>query len=138
MSASAGMLLTDRVRRNGLPYAVNPSCVACMLLQEEVRDLLWTNSSAPRPVVTIRELPTGVSLAGACERQVSTREEMSHVLMQGTLMRAVAATNMNNRCARVEPAACAAGLFTGCWGKRMANCMRMCSCSQVSLLLHVQ
>jgi hypothetical protein len=66
-------------------------------VQEEVRDLLWTNSSAPRPVVTIRELPTGVSLAGACERQVNSREEMSHVLMQGTLMRAVAATNMNNR-----------------------------------------
>lgn len=66
-----------------------------------MRDLLWTNSSAPRPVVTIRELPTGVSLAGACERLVSSREEMSHVLMQGTLMRAVAATNMNTRCAVV-------------------------------------
>jgi hypothetical protein len=70
----------------------------CSSVQEEVRDLLWANSSAPRPVVTIRELPTGVSLAGACERQVNSREEMSHVLMQGTLMRAVAATNMNNRC----------------------------------------
>jgi hypothetical protein len=67
-------------------------------LQEEVRDLLWTNSSAPRPVVTIRELPTGVSLAGAVEKPVRSREEMSHLLMQGTLMRAVAATNMNNRC----------------------------------------
>jgi hypothetical protein len=66
-------------------------------VQEEVRDLLWANSSAPRPVVTIRELPTGVSLAGACERAVSSREDMSHVLMQGTLMRAVAATNMNSR-----------------------------------------
>jgi hypothetical protein len=70
-------------------------------LQEEVRDLLWTNSAAPRPVVTIRELPSGVSLAGACERQVHSREEMSHLLMQGTLMRAVASTNMNSRCARV-------------------------------------
>jgi hypothetical protein len=67
-------------------------------LQEEVRDLLWTNSAAPRPVVTIRELPSGVSLAGASERQVHSREEMSHLLMQGTLMRAVASTNMNNRC----------------------------------------
>lgn len=72
-------------------------CVPCVVLQEEVRDLLWANSAAPRPVVTIRELPTGVSLTGACERQVTSREEMSHVLMQGTLMRAVAATNMNNR-----------------------------------------
>jgi hypothetical protein len=70
-----------------------------------VRDLLWANSSAPRPVVTIRELPTGVSLAGACERQVNSREEMSHVLMQGTLMRAVAATNMNNRCVGAGPRA---------------------------------
>lgn len=55
----------------------------------------------PRPVVAIRELPGGVSLAGASERIVRSREEMSHVLMQGTLMRAVASTNMNNRCARI-------------------------------------
>ncbi|WIA39358.1 hypothetical protein OEZ86_005467 [Tetradesmus obliquus] len=68
--------------------------------KEEVRDLLWTNSAAPRPVVTIRELPSGVSLAGACERQVHSREEMSHLLMQGTLVRAVASTNMNNRSSR--------------------------------------
>jgi hypothetical protein len=81
-------------------HACVTSCVlTCVSSQEEVRDLLWTNSSGPRPVVTIRELPSGVSLAGACERLVSSREEMSHVLMQGTLMRAVAATNMNNRCA---------------------------------------
>ncbi|KAF8064520.1 KIN4A [Scenedesmus sp. PABB004] len=65
--------------------------------KEEVRDLLWTSSAAPRPVVTIRELPSGVSLAGASERLVRCREEMGHVLMQGTLMRAVASTNMNNR-----------------------------------------
>lgn len=74
------------------------ACYAAACLQEEVRDLLWTNSAAPRPVVTIRELPSGVSLAGACERQVHSREEMSHLLMQGTLVRAVASTNMNNRC----------------------------------------
>lgn len=74
-----------------------PCCVVGHVVQEEVRDLLWVSSSGPRPVVTIRELPTGVSLAGACEHQVTSRQEMSHVLMQGTLMRAVAATNMNNR-----------------------------------------
>lgn len=62
-----------------------------------MRDLLWSNSVAPRPVVTIRELPSGVSLAGATEKQVHSREEMSTLLMQGTLMRAVASTNMNNR-----------------------------------------
>lgn len=37
-------------------------------LQEEVRDLLVGDSRAPRPVVTIRELPTGVSLAGKEQR----------------------------------------------------------------------
>jgi hypothetical protein len=62
-----------------------------------VRDLLWVNTTAPRPVVTIRELPSGVSLSGATECQVHSKEEMAHVLMQGTLMRAVASTNMNNR-----------------------------------------
>eukprot|EP00775_Hariotina_reticulata_P005026 gene5026-5268_t len=68
--------------------------------KEEVRDLLWVNTAAPRPVVTIRELPSGVSLSGATECQVHSKEEMAHVLMQGTLMRAVASTNMNNRSSR--------------------------------------
>lgn len=48
--------------------------------------------------VTIRELPGGVTLSGAVEREVHSREEMAAVLEQGSLCRAVGATNMNNRC----------------------------------------
>lgn len=47
--------------------------------------------------MTIRELPGGVTLAGAVEREVHSREEMAGVLEQGSLCRAVGATNMNNR-----------------------------------------
>ncbi len=54
----------------------------------------------PRPVVTIRELPSGVTLEGAVEREVKTRAEMMAVLEQGTLCRATASTNMNNRSSR--------------------------------------
>lgn len=81
---------------------------AARTTQEEVRDLLWAHPVAPRPLVTIRELPSGVSLAGATEVAVASREEMSAVLLQGTLMRAVASTNMNNRWGR-------AGRRGGAW-----------------------
>ena len=52
---------------------------------------------APYAQVTIRELPGGVTLAGAVEREVHSREEMASLLEQGSLCRAVGATNMNNR-----------------------------------------
>lgn len=69
-------------------------------LQEEVRDLLFVDNHAPRPVVTIRELPSGVVLAGAVEREVKSLPEMAMVLEQGSLCRATASTNMNNRSSR--------------------------------------
>jgi kinesin family protein 4/21/27 len=69
-------------------------------LQEEVRDLLFTDMRAPRPVVSIRELPTGVSLAGAIEKEVHSKVEMLRLLEQGSVCRAVASTNMNNRSSR--------------------------------------
>ena len=74
--------------------------VACVLTQEDVRDLLFTDNHSPRPVVTIREMPSGVSLAGAVEREVHSQEEMALLLEQGSLCRAVASTNMNNRSSR--------------------------------------
>jgi kinesin family protein 4/21/27 len=65
--------------------------------QEEVRDLLITGSG-PRAAVSIREVPGGgVSLAGAVEKEVKSLDEMVAVLEMGTLCRATASTNMNNR-----------------------------------------
>jgi kinesin family protein 4/21/27 len=69
-------------------------------MQEDVRDLLFTDNHAPRPVVTIREMPSGVSLAGAVEREVHSQEEMALLLEQGSVCRAVASTNMNHRSSR--------------------------------------
>lgn len=71
-----------------------------------MRDLLFVEGRGPRPQVTIRELPAGVTLAGAVEREVRSREEMCALLEQGSLCRAVGATNMNNRCARGGGRAC--------------------------------
>ncbi|GLC45179.1 hypothetical protein PLESTB_000427200 [Pleodorina starrii] len=69
--------------------------------KEEVKDLLLPASTGPRPAVTIRETPNGdVSLYGAVEREVRTREEMADVLEQGTLCRSTASTSMNNRSSR--------------------------------------
>jgi hypothetical protein len=65
-----------------------------------VKDLLVDQHKGPRPVVTIRELPAGVTLEGAVEREVKSRAEMMAVLEQGTLSRATASTNMNNRSSR--------------------------------------
>jgi len=69
------------------------SCVALRQLRVPIK-------TAHHTQVTIRELPGGVTLAGAVEREVHSREEMATVLEQGSLCRAVASTNMNNRCAQ--------------------------------------
>ncbi len=77
---------------------MNDLATYCLLsVQEEVRDLLVADQRAPRAAVTVRELPTGVSLAGAVEQEVRNREEMAAVLERGSLCRATASTNMNNR-----------------------------------------
>lgn len=69
----------------------------CAVTQEEVRDLLYANSGGPRPVVSIREMGGGVCLCGATEIGVSSEQEMAALLETGTLCRATASTNMNNR-----------------------------------------
>lgn len=50
--------------------------------------------------MTIRELPSGVTLAGAVEREVKSREEIATVLAEGSLQRATASTNMNQQSSR--------------------------------------
>ncbi|KAI8464754.1 MAG: hypothetical protein J3K34DRAFT_525930 [Monoraphidium minutum] len=84
--------------KEGAEFSVRASFVE--IHKEEVRDLLFVEGRVPRPQVTIRELPGGVTLAGAVEREVRSREEMACVLEQGSLCRAVGATNMNNRSSR--------------------------------------
>ena len=67
-----------------------------------MRDLLVVGSG-PRSAVSIREVPGGgVSLCGVVEREVHCEEEMAAVLEMGSLCRATASTNMNNRCGRGE------------------------------------
>jgi hypothetical protein len=91
-----------------LPSIINPHmllltahcCLCCCTRQEQVKDLLVDQQKGPRPVVTIRELPSGVTLEGAVEKEVRSKEEMMAVLEQGTLCRATASTNMNNRSSR--------------------------------------
>ena len=85
-------------RAGGVEFCVRASFVE--IHREEVRDLLFVEGAGPRPQVTIRELPGGVALAGAVEREVRSREEMCAALEQGSLCRAVGATNMNNRSSR--------------------------------------
>lgn len=49
--------------------------------QEEVRDLLVPErAGAPRAHIRIQELPSGVCLAGAVEREVASQEEMEAIL----------------------------------------------------------
>ncbi|GBF91684.1 kinesin family member heavy chain [Raphidocelis subcapitata] len=84
--------------KEGSEFSVRVSFVE--IHKEEVRDLLFVEGRGPRPQVTIRELPSGVTLSGAVEREVHSREEMVAVLEQGSLCRAVGATNMNNRSSR--------------------------------------
>lgn len=69
--------------------------------QEEVRDLLYSERpGSARPGIRIQELPSGVCLAGAVERDVASQEEMVAVLQEGTCNRATASTMMNNRSSR--------------------------------------
>lgn len=42
----------------------------------------------------------GVCLAGAIEKEVTTKQEMANILEQGSLLRATAATGMNKRSSR--------------------------------------
>ncbi|CAH2064513.1 unnamed protein product [Thlaspi arvense] len=80
------------------------------ILKEEVLDLL---DSAPlnrlangtpgkvKPPVQIRESPNGViTLSGANEVPIATKEEMASCLEQGSLTRATGSTNMNDQSSR--------------------------------------
>jgi hypothetical protein len=78
------------------PPSVRPTCPA----QEEIKDLLVMQHRGSRPAVAIREVAGGVCLAGALEKEVTTKEEMMAVLEQGSLCRATASTSMNNRSSR--------------------------------------
>ncbi|ANM64485.1 ATP binding microtubule motor family protein [Arabidopsis thaliana] len=84
------------------------------ILKEEVLDLL--DSSVPfnrlangtpgkvvlsKSPVQIRESPNGViTLSGATEVPIATKEEMASCLEQGSLTRATGSTNMNNESSR--------------------------------------
>lgn len=68
---------------------------------DEVRDLLAGGAAPPPGGIRIREVPgQGVTLAGANEVEVGSREEMAAVLDAGTTLRATAATGMNRRSSR--------------------------------------
>lgn len=85
------------------------------IFKEEVRDLLdsvsvsksvTANGNGPagkvaipgRPPIQIRESSNGViTLAGSIEVAVSSLQEMSACLEQGSLSRATGSTNMNNQ-----------------------------------------
>ncbi|KAF2619485.1 hypothetical protein F2Q68_00041279 [Brassica cretica] len=80
------------------------------ILKEEVLDLLDSvrlANGAPGKVglskspVQIRESPNGViTLSGATEVSIATKEEMASCLEQGSLTRATGSTNMNNQSSR--------------------------------------
>ncbi|RYR78758.1 hypothetical protein Ahy_A01g003617 isoform C [Arachis hypogaea] len=86
------------------------------ILKEEVRDLLDSVSNSKlesangnsgkatvpgRTPIQIRETSSGViTLAGSTEVAVSTLQEMSTCLEQGSLSRATGSTNMNNQSSR--------------------------------------
>ncbi|KAJ0253693.1 Kinesin-like protein KIN-4B [Hirschfeldia incana] len=80
------------------------------ILKEEVLDLLDSvrlANGAPGKVglskspVQIRESPNGViTLSGATEVPIATKEEMASCLEQGSLTRATGSTNMNNLSSR--------------------------------------
>ncbi|XP_010426568.1 PREDICTED: kinesin-like protein KIN-4B [Camelina sativa] len=83
------------------------------ILKEEVLDLLdsvplnrLANGTPGKVVlskspVQIRESPNGViTLSGATEVPITTREEMASCLEQGSLTRATGSTNMNNESSR--------------------------------------
>ncbi|KAJ4890248.1 ATP binding microtubule motor family protein [Raphanus sativus] len=75
------------------------------ILKEEVLDLLDSvNGGAPgkgKSPVQIRESPNGViTLSGATEVPIATKDEMASCLEQGSLSRATGSTNMNNQSSR--------------------------------------
>ncbi|CAN8254809.1 unnamed protein product [Cochlearia groenlandica] len=83
------------------------------ILKEEVLDLLdnvpfnrLANGTPGKVVlskssVQIRELPNGmITLSGATEVPITTKEEMASCLEQGSLTRATGSTNMNNQSSR--------------------------------------
>ena len=65
--------------------------------KEEIRDLL-----RPKSAVSLRDSPDGggVTLVGACEKEVCTIEQMAEALRDGSNARATAATGMNDRSSR--------------------------------------
>lgn len=66
--------------------------------KEEIRDLITPKQAKS---VHIRELPGGgIVLAGADEKEVTTREEMIAILERGTALRATGETGMNKRSSR--------------------------------------
>ncbi|BDA42916.1 Kinesin-like protein KIN-4C [Coccomyxa sp. Obi] len=72
------------------------------IFNEEIRDLLSPDlAAATSPSVHIREVVGGgVCLAGAHEKDVTSKEEMAAVLEQGSRCRATASTGMNQRSSR--------------------------------------
>lgn len=80
-------------------YTLRVGCVE--ILQEVIRDLLTDAPPGAQPEVAIREVAGGgVCLAGARELEVTSKQELSRVLSQGSLLRATAATGMNRNSSR--------------------------------------
>ena len=74
-------------------------------MQEEIRDLLVFGENQAKlnrtTSVSVREMPGGgVCLAGATEREVTSKEQTGELLSQGSQFRATASTNMNSRSSR--------------------------------------
>ncbi|KAK4434246.1 Kinesin-like protein KIN-4C [Sesamum alatum] len=72
------------------------------IFKEEVFDLLDQRTTGPARVpIQIRErVSGGITLAGVTEAEVRTKEEMASYLLQGSLSRATASTNMNSQSSR--------------------------------------
>lgn len=62
-------------------------------------DLLDAKTTGPARVpIQIRErVSGGITLAGVTEAEVRSKEEMASLLLQGSLTRATASTNMNSQ-----------------------------------------
>jgi hypothetical protein len=72
---------------------LTPTLAVCAA-QEDIRDLLMQESGAQNQVQIREVVGGGVCLAGATEREVSSKEEMEAILEQGSLLRATAATGV--------------------------------------------
>ncbi|KAF8098464.1 hypothetical protein N665_0266s0032 [Sinapis alba] len=98
----------ESVKQQQMEFQLHVSFIE--ILKEEVLDLLDSvrlANGAPGKVglskspVQIRESPNGViTLSGATEVPIATKEEMASCLEQGSLSRATGSTNMNNLSSR--------------------------------------